>query len=72
MSGAQGKPWWASRTIWFNVALVMSAIGAEFAALADLLPQEWQEPVRLALVAMSAIGNMLLRVMTAQPIRGGR
>jgi hypothetical protein len=60
---ARAKPWWASRTLWFN-ALVAALAAAEAAsgALQALLPADVWQLLTFALV----VGNAALRVVTTQ------
>ena len=61
------KPWYTSRAIWANLALLVLAILVAVARGlgADVtLPPEWQ-PVVAGLVALV---NLLLRLTTSQPI----
>lgn len=62
---AAAKPWWASRTLWFNFAC--AALGAAEASLGLLQPAL---PVNAygALAFLLAVGNAALRVVTSQPV----
>ena len=61
MAENNGKPWWKSKTIGFNVLL---AAGLE---VADLLGQGGMiSPERLALIM--GVGNILLRIVTNKPV----
>lgn len=58
----QVKPWYESKTLWFNVfALLAVVVGAltQWPELADIAPQ---------LTAALAIINMILRFMTYEAI----
>lgn len=56
----QTKPWWESKTIWFNV--LSGAVDlAQTLGGVGVLP-----PGVLPLVV--AVGNVLLRIITSQPI----
>lgn len=56
------KPWWASRTLWFNAAIAaLAAAEANFGLLQPLLPAN----TYAVLTAVLAIGNAVLRVVTA-------
>jgi hypothetical protein len=63
------KRWWQSKTVWFNVATGLIGIGTEAAALVDAVPEGWQETARLGLVALVAVGNVILRLVTSEPVR---
>ena len=59
------KPWYESKTLWFNVfALLAIVIGtlAQWPELTDIYPQ---------LTAALAIVNMILRFMTYEAIGNG-
>lgn len=61
MASNNGKPWWKSKMIAFNVFL-----GAGF-EVASLLGQEGIiSPEKLALIM--GIGNILLRIITNKPV----
>ena len=64
-----GKHWSKSRTIWFNIGTGLVGIGVEFAAVADLLPDEYQPAARLGLAVLVAVGNVILRTITSEPVR---
>jgi hypothetical protein len=52
----QSKPWWKSKTIWFNIL----SVGLLFTPLAPLSPA--------VVGAVIASGNVVLRTITTQPI----
>lgn len=60
------KPWYTSRTLWFNVVSLIVAVAG---VLLD--PKLALDPgiVTGATLAIT-IGNMVLRVLTSQPIGG--
>jgi hypothetical protein len=61
------KPWWKSRTLWFN-ALMAGTTAAE-ASLGPLqhLIGEWAYP---AIAFGITVGNAVLRVVTKRALRG--
>ncbi|MDH5796944.1 MAG: hypothetical protein OEZ19_00125 [Paracoccaceae bacterium] len=64
----QHKAWSRSRTIWFGVGTGLASTGSELMFMADLLPEAWQIPVRIGLGVITAIGIVILRVITDSPI----
>ncbi len=62
------KPWWCSRTLWFNaICAALAAAEAGFNILQPLLPVNVYTLLAFAL----PIGNALLRVLTSQGIERG-
>jgi hypothetical protein len=59
------KPWWRSKTVWFNL-LSAFAVAAEaaFSLLQPLLAQNTYAVISFAIVA----GNIVLRKLTHQPL----
>lgn len=59
-SSKEKKPWYKSRTYWFNIFAGFIALLAmpEFAAV---LPEEWLKWIALS----NVVGNMLVRNITA-------
>lgn len=64
-----GKPWWKSKTLWFNVGIVLVAIGQELAAAASMLSDAVQGTIQLFLALFVAVGNAILRIVTHEPLR---
>ena len=61
------KPWWQSKTIWFNGLALIGAVAGAF-GFAEFHP----DPQVLALApALVALINVGLRLVTRQPIGGG-
>jgi len=58
------KPWYTSKTLWFNALFLVSAIAAYF-GFADFKPDS--NVVELAGVVVSVI-NIVLRFVTKEPI----
>lgn len=69
MTQTQPKPWRKARTIWFNIAAAMVGLGQELMVVADMLPEEHASTARIVLTAATAIGNVILRFDTKEPIR---
>jgi len=59
-----GKPWYSSKTVWFNVLALVVAVAATFGYSGEL-PAHWAQLVP----AIVAGVNLLLRWITKQPIR---
>lgn len=59
------KPWYKSKTIWFNV---LAAMGAAFEASLAIIQGELKPEYYLALVVVVAGGNVILRVLSSQGI----
>ena len=59
-----GKPWWRSKTLWFNLVALMVAVATAF-GYGEFEPspevQQW------ALVIVTVV-NLVLRLVTRQPI----
>jgi len=58
------KPWWASKTIWTNVVMVV----ATFAGVAKLGIDLSADTQVLVVSAIMGIANVVLRLVTHQPI----
>lgn len=68
-----GKPFWRSRTYWFNALMALLAVAAELAPIIDQLvaagyEAEWVAPVRAGIAFVTIIGNMILRAITTEPV----
>jgi len=66
---AESKPWYKSKTVWFNVATVVAA-GTGFivgnpAAILPFIPEAWSAPAALAIVGLV---NVVLRAITTTGI----
>lgn len=62
---ARAKPWWASRTLWFNaVVAALAAAEASFSLLQPLLPVDAYQALTFALV----VGNAGLRIVTSKAV----
>ena len=59
-----GKPFWRSKTFWFNVLAFVVAVAAAFGYTGEL-PADWQALVPAAV----AIINIILRFITREPVR---
>lgn len=59
------KPWWASRTLWFNLLVAVAAAAeAGFGVLQPLLPVN----AFAALTFLLTVGNAALRVLTTSSL----
>jgi hypothetical protein len=65
MSQSNGKPWWQSKTIWLNLALILGAFAEDFTGwLASIgITEGW-------LIGALGIANLALRSITTQPLTG--
>lgn len=59
------KHWWKSKTVWFNVAV---AVGAAVEASLHILQAHYEPHFYIALVAIAAGGNIVLRTISNQEI----
>ena len=66
---AQVKRWYKSKTIWLNVAGLSIAVAQEFLVLVELLPETYQDAVRFWLMFLLALGNIVVRTVTKEPIK---
>ena len=58
------KPWYQSKTIWFNVGTGLLNVANETAPLLEVLDPETSERLRVLLVTMQVTGNIILRFVT--------
>lgn len=65
----EGKPKIRSKTIWFNIGTLLVSVGTQFAFIGGLLPPEYQIPIALLLGTLTAIGNVILRMVTKEPLQ---
>ncbi|SFQ52611.1 hypothetical protein [Donghicola eburneus] len=68
-----GKPWWRSKTYWFNALMALMAVIAELTPIIDHLvaagyDAEWVAPLRAGIAFVTVIGNMILRAITTEPV----
>jgi len=62
------KPWYWSKTIWFNIATGLLAAGVELAPLVEFMEPDAQSEARFWLAMFVALGNIILRTLTAKPV----
>lgn len=67
----QAKPLSRSRTVWWQIGTVLATVGVEFAAFVDVLPEEWKPFALMLVIGCGVIGNVILRVVTSQPVTWG-
>lgn len=66
--GPMRKPWWQSRTLWFNAFCAAAAASeASYGLLQPVLPL----PAYALLAFILPVGNALLRVLTTQGLGRG-
>lgn len=58
------KKWYKSKTIWFNVAVGLTAAGNELLPVLDLMEGDGQEVLRAYLIVALSVGNTILRIVT--------
>lgn len=63
------KPWYYSKTIWFNIAMALTIIGTEAAGLTDAISSpELSRYIEIITTGMLVAGNMILRFVTNKGI----
>lgn len=63
------KPWWKSKTIWFNVLMALAAILTEIEQLLAMGLFDTPEWASELIILFSAIINIFLRTITDQGIK---
>lgn len=66
------KPWWKSKTIWFNILMALSAILTEmenWLAVSVFDTPEWASEL---IVLFAAVVNIMLRTITHEAIKSPR
>lgn len=59
-----GKAWWKSKTVWFNLLALVTAIAGGWGYTGEL-PADWAVLVPSIIAAV----NLLLRLVTKEPLR---
>ena len=59
------KLWWQSRTLWINIVAILFALLGAFGRLPEGVGQD---EVVTAIMAVTAIANVVLRFLTTRPI----
>ncbi|HKL87612.1 MAG TPA: hypothetical protein VJ884_01315 [Salinibacter sp.] len=62
----EAKPWFYSKTIWFNIGTAFVAVGNEMMPLLEVADSS--EDLRAFLLVALAVGNTILRIVTRQPL----
>ncbi len=62
-----GKPWYLSRTLWFNLLALIVAVATAF-GFADFEPSPLIDHIAVLIVALV---NLWLRTKTSEPVRRG-
>ena len=66
MTTEVSKPWWHSRTVWFNtITAILASLELSFGVLQPVLPPQWYA----AVVLVVTVGNIILRTITVQGLR---
>ncbi len=68
------KPWWTSKTYWFNALMAALAVANEILVALDGLSQAGVDhplidSIRTGLMLAVVIGNIVLRTITTTPVR---
>jgi len=64
------KPWYRSKTIWFMIGTLLVATANELAPILDVVENEQvRDDLRTLIVFGTSIGGVILRLVTAQPVR---
>lgn len=68
------KPWWRSKTYWFNICTGMVALANEMAPVLEHLAAagydtEFVSATRAGIALASIGGNLILRAFTVDPVR---
>ncbi|HGG04717.1 MAG TPA: hypothetical protein ENK28_04610 [Aliiroseovarius sp.] len=68
-----GKPWWKSKTYWFNALMAVLVVASELAPIIDQLvvagyDAGWVAPLRAGIAVATIFGNMILRAITTEPV----
>lgn len=69
----KAKPFWRSKTIWFNFFMGLVAFAGEMINLLTQfevlgVPPEWIAIARTVLTVIILVGNVILRVITREPL----
>ena len=67
------KPWWLSKTLWFNFVMALVTFSVEMLPLLDHfaalgLPSEYEAVARTVLMVVVLVGNAILRTVTDKPL----
>lgn len=62
------KRWFRSKTMWYNVALILTGTANELLPILDFASPETAEALRFPLYLALAIGNIILRRVTHEPV----
>lgn len=65
----EAKPFYKSKTFWFMAGTLLVGLGNETAALIEVLDPEVAADVRVFLTFLASIGGLILRMITAAPVR---
>lgn len=62
------KRWYKSKTVWFNIAVTLVAIGNELMPLVSVMDGEASADLRMYLILATSFGNMILRMVTSTKV----
>lgn len=68
MERRRSKSKWRSKTIWFNIGTFLVSLGTQFVFLEQVLPVEYQLIATIVLATLVALGNVVLRMVTKEPL----
>jgi len=63
------KQWYTSKTMWFNIATILVAVGSEMTPILGVLDPETADVVTPMVLVATAVGNIILRSVTSKPVR---
>lgn len=68
-----GKPWWLSKTLWFNFLMALVTFANEMLPLLEHftvlgVSEDYTAIARTALTVIILVGNAILRVVTDKPL----
>lgn len=64
----EAKVWYKSKTMWFNLGTILVAVTAELTPLLGFLSEETATVVTPLVLIAAAVGNIILRSVTTQPV----
>lgn len=62
------KRWFHSKTMWYNAALILTGAANELLPILDFASPETADALRFPLYLMLAVGNIILRRVTRDPV----
>lgn len=65
----QPKPWYQSKTIWFNVLAILVLIATQFGFSEFKLDKDTVDMVLKIIAGVTALSNVGLRFVTEKPVK---